>query len=291
MPRKIVILIAAALSTITSIALASEPNDYIAPGRALLFDGSLSGIQSAYHLFDEGLKDGNCPECQTNRELRFFHAASGTAMLMVRDDGNSINSLFELLREFGINVSGEHWSAYFDPNTLGINAVINEHDVYEFPADAPDIKEIRNILEESFVPEIQIIIDDLSSIEDSPANRFKIYLEPSEIRIFFHSDSDVFNSSSPDYDPNSRFLKPVEVDYGEVLLLKGILTVLKGQLKAKAAYDSYVDSNDKLLEKIYGNSFKINEDLLLPRPEILNVLPTINDSNDGAAILAQARQD
>jgi hypothetical protein len=113
---------------------------------------------------------------------------------------------------------------------------------------------------------------------------------PSEFRAFFPSDSDMFNPESPDYDPNSRFLRPVEVDYGEVLMLKGILTVLKGQLQAKSAYDIYVDANDMLTEKVYGGIFDIN-DLFASRPDLLKVLPTANDSNNGAAILAKARQD
>ena len=57
------------------------------------------------------------------------------------------------------------------------------------------------------------------------------------------------------------------------------------------AYDLYVDANDMLIEKNYGNNFSINSDLLEPYPDFLNVLPTANDSNDGAAILAQAVQD
>ena len=97
---------------------ASEPNDYVIPGRSLLFDGSLSGLRSAYHLFDDGLNDTNCTECPTNRELKFFYAVAGTEMLLVRDDSNSINSLFELSREFGINIVGEYWAPYFKPATL-----------------------------------------------------------------------------------------------------------------------------------------------------------------------------
>ncbi len=37
--------------------------------------------------------------------------------------------------------------------------------------------------------------------------------------------------------------------------------------------------------------FNINYDLLEPHPDLLKVLPTTNDPNDGAAVLAQVRQD
>ena len=86
-------------------------------------------------------------------------------------------------------------------------------------------------------------------------------------------------------------LEPLEVDFGEVLLLKGLLTDLKAQLEMKNAYDTYIESNDRLFEKLYGNSIRINEDILSPHPQILKVLPTIHDSNNGAAILAQAAED
>jgi hypothetical protein len=261
-------------------ASASEPNDYIIPGRELLFDGSLSGIRAAYQIFDNGLNDGNCAECQTNRELKFFHALSKTAMLLVRDDGNSIDSIFELAQKFGINISGQYWAPYFRPSTLDFNEVRNQHNTYEIPKDAPNINDFRNILDTSFIPEIDSIIGDLNSISDTPANRFRIYLSADELRILYPSD---YEFEEP--------LEPVEVDFGEVLLLKGILTDLKAQLEMKNAYDIYVEPGDKLFEKNYGGSLKFNEDVLLPHPQILKVLPTVHDSNNGAAILAQAAND
>ncbi|MGA2915436.1 MAG: hypothetical protein ABSE89_05370 [Sedimentisphaerales bacterium] len=280
MYRRIIICLAVCISWTTLTSFASEPNDYIIPGRALLFDGSLAGIRSAYQIFDNSLKDGNCAQCQANRELRFFHALSKTVMLLVRDDGNSIDSIFELMQKFGISILGQHWAPYFEPDTLDVNEVRNQHNTYEIPQDVPNINDFRNILDIAFIPEIDSIISDLNSISDTPANRFRIYLSPNELRIFYPSD---YEFEEP--------LEPVEVDFGEVLLLKGLLTALKAQLEFKTAYDIYVEPNDRLFEKLYGGSFRINEDILSSHPEILKVLPTVHDSNNGAAILAQAAQD
>ena len=83
---------------------ASEPNDFLIPGRSSLFDGTLSGIRTAYQLFDEGLNDEECINCPANRELRFFRALAGTAMLSVRDDNGSIDSVYELIKEYDINI-------------------------------------------------------------------------------------------------------------------------------------------------------------------------------------------
>jgi hypothetical protein len=280
MYRRIIVCLAVYIGFIAPASLAGEPNDYINPGRELLFNGSLSGVRAAYQIFENGLQDTSCTECQTNRELTFFHCLADTAMLFVRDDSNSIDSVFELMRNFGVTISGEHWAPYFEPNMLDFNDVRNQHNVYEIPQDAPDITEFINILDTSFIPEIEEIIADLNSISDTPTDRFRIYLSADELKIFYPSDYDF-----------EEPLEPVEVDYGEVLLLKGMLTALKAQLEFKAAYDIYIAPNDKLFEKLYGGSLNINDDILLPHPEILNVLPTANDSNDGAAILAQANDD
>jgi len=282
MYRKIVMCLIVCVSFIplNSFARAIEPNDYTSPGRALLFDGTLTGIRSACQLFEDGLSSGNCPECETNREFTFFHALADTAMLLVRDDGNSIDSIFELMQKFGITISGQYWAPYFRPSTLDFNEIRNQHNTYQIPDDAPDITEVGNILDASFIPEIEEIIAELNSISDTPSDRFRIYLSPDELRIFYPSDY-VFEEP----------LVPVEVDYAEVLLLKGILTALKAQLEFRAAYDIYISPSDKLFEKFYGGSLKINEDILLSHPEILKVLPTLNDSNDGKAALAQIKQD
>jgi hypothetical protein len=289
--KTILILSLLILILATAQSVASEPNNYIIPGRALLFNGKLSGVRSAYQTFDNGLKDSACPQCKSSRQLIFFRAVAGTAMLFARDDGGSINSVIELAKKFGIDTIGDYWSPFFEPNSIEFKAQLNSHDNYQIPPDAPDLPGMRHILDDSLIPEIDKIIADLNSIGDQPGNRFKIYLQPGELRIFFPYYSGMFDPESPDYNPDSRFLHPVEVDYGEVLLLKGILTALKGQLQAKTAYDIYIDANDMLIQKVYGKSFNINNDLFSPHPDLLKVLPTVNDSNNGAAILAKARQD
>ena len=145
MYRRIIICLAVCIGFTTLNSFASEPNDYIIPGREMLFDGTLSGVRSAYQIFDNGLKDGNCAECQTSRELKFFHSLSGAAMLLVRNDGGSINSALEMLQKFGVNVLGQYWAPYFEPNTLDFNEVRNQHNVYQIPDSAPTlmILEIR----------------------------------------------------------------------------------------------------------------------------------------------------
>lgn len=276
---------------VSCLAYGAEPNDYIEPGREYLFDGTLSGLRTAYETFDDGLADPLCPDCPQSRQLRFFHALAGTTMLFVRDDGNDINSVLELAEAFAIDVVGDYWGPYHRPLVAEFVERENRYNLYEIPENAPDRQQFRGIIDNAFVPEINDLIADLNSIDDSPADRFRLYLEPNELRVFFHSDSSAFDPYHPDYDPNFRFLSPVEVDYAEVLQLKGILHAVKAGMQGQDAYDLYMDDNDLIFEKIYGDAFEMNRDLLDKYPDLLKVLPTVNDSNDGAAILAAARQD
>jgi len=262
-----------------SVARAAEPSDYIVPGREQMFDGTLSGLRAAHEIFEDGRNDSACPDCSTDRELKFLHALTSAAILVIRDDGGSINSVFEMAEQFGVEVIGNYWSGYLDPCDLPFRAARNRHGAYEIPKTAPDVNEMRNFIDISMIPEIEAIIADLDAISDSPDDRFRIFLDPDETLVFFGP-----NSLKLQYD--------LEVDYGEVMILKALLTGLKAQLQAQSAYDMHVDANSMLMEKMYGHSFGANDDLLDPHPEFLKVLPTANDPfTDGAALLAQARQD
>ncbi len=267
MYRKTVTTILLVIVSCTSLAWGEPPEYYLVPGREKLFDGTLSGVRQAYQIFDNGIKD---PECSDNSELKFFHAAAGTAMLAFRDDGGSINSFFELAGEFGMDVLGDNW------HQLYVYHSVNEHDAYEIPPGAPNANGVRTIFDTSIIPGVNSLIADLDSISDSPP--FRIFLDPNETHVFS--------------DPNSpALLFDVEVDYAEVLLLKGLLMALKGQLQAQSAYDMYVDPDDNLVEKLHSNSFNMNNDLLGPYPNILKVAPTTNNPEIGKDILDQARQD
>ncbi|HBG27451.1 MAG: hypothetical protein A2Y10_02660 [Planctomycetes bacterium GWF2_41_51] len=280
MYRKIIVCLLVFTALINSNLLASNAENYLTTGRAQLFDGTLDGIRNGYQTFDNGLKDAGCGDCQTSRELKFFHALSRTAMLVVKDDAGNIDSAFEQMDKFGINISGQFWAPYFRPARIEFSETKNQHDYYEIPDDAPDVNDLRKISEENFIPEIEAIIAELDSIIDSPTNRFRVYLSADELRIFHAIDYEFENP-----------LEPVEVDYGEVLMLKGILTFIKAQLEYKAAYDLYVSPNAKLYEKYYGGNLKISDDIFSAHPDFLKVLPTPSDSNDGKAALAQIKQE
>jgi hypothetical protein len=259
--------------TNTAIADPDCRDTYIMPARQAMFDGTLSGLRQANTILEEGTQ---APVCADDREFAFLHAFSKTAMLLIRDDDANIDSFLELAKTFELWLTGDYW-AY--PPDLQFQAVLNQHDAYQIPPDAPDANRIRAVLDTSIIPDLTLIINELNSISDSPQDPFRIFLTPDETSVFFGPDS-----PGLDYD--------LEIDYGEVLLLKGILTAIKAHLEGQTAYDIAIDANDMLIEKIYGQSINVNNDVLIPHPYLLDVLPTPNYPNvNGTAILAQAAQD
>ena len=246
-----------------SVSWGISASECIEQGRAEMFPCTLSGMRLAYQTFDDCLDDPGCVDCSSNRELIFLHALTQTAMLVVRDNAGEPNSVLEIAKLFGLELLGN------DCNNLDYTYPTNEHDYYEIPQGAPDASEISALVKSWMIPEIDEIMAELNSISDLPCDHsFRIYFEPSETGLEGN----------------------LEVDYGEVLILKGGLLALRARLQAQAAYDIFVSEDYKLGERIYSGCVDVN-DLLNTHPDLFMVLPTANDANDGVAALVQARQD
>lgn len=268
-----------------STAAALTADDYITAGRAKMFKGPVSGLAEAYDIFDAGVNDETCPDCAGNRELTFLHAVTRTIMLFVDYDDSVVpGSFFELAEEFGVTFVGDTIEDF--------NAVLplDEYGCYHLPPDA-DPERIRETLYDSVLPQVDGIIAELDRISDSPT-AFAVYFTPSETGLMAN----------------------LEVDYGEVLVLKGLLLAYKAVLEAQIPYDLNVDIDQAVLDSYLADSTlcpgefgdanlaalfdvadpcnpTINQDFLQKYPYLLMVLPTPSDANDGAAILAQARDD
>ena len=156
----VVMLLICVFSTLD--AQASEPNDYIIPGRSLLFNETVSGLRAAYEMFDDGLNDSNCVECNSNRELIFLHAVTRIAMWAVRDDGEPVDSAVEFAKEFDVELLGDYWQ-WLDVNYPDSNYPVNQHDAYEIPEDASEIiNMILDFIDTSAIPEVNAVIDELN---------------------------------------------------------------------------------------------------------------------------------
>ena len=275
---RISLVLLAAIATSAIPVFAADADSCLQQGRAHLFEGTVSGLRDAYNTFDGCLDDPDCIDCNDSRELKFLHAVTRVIMWVARDDGQPIDSAIEIAEDFGFGLLGDHFTQLDITNPDYPAASYGTHDM---PAETPDVSDFKafavdelwppfvDFIDNSAIPEIDALLAELESIGDSPSDPFRIFFYPHETRLG----------------------KTIEVDYGEVLLLKGALTYIKALIHTRIAYDLYIDSNDMLIEKAYAGDLNLSDDILSPYPHLLKILPTINDPNDGNEILAQAKGD
>jgi hypothetical protein len=268
-----------------SVAGAGTAKGYIASGRTELFRRTLPGVENAYRIFETALGDADCSDCAKSRELVFLHALSKTILLFVdHNDVVTSGSLFELAEAFGVVFHG------VAIDKLTVDWPVDMNECYKVPPDA-DPNQIVRTLRDAILPQVKEIIEELDSIEDSPT-RFRMYFTPEETGL----------------------KTDLEVDYGDLLVLKGLLLAYQGLLEVRLAYDLHVEVDLGLIEEDLAdqrfcprqfsevgvatlfraadpNHPSVNKDFLRKYPHLLKVLPTPNDANDGAAILAQARNN
>ncbi|MBN2130854.1 MAG: Ig-like domain-containing protein [Sedimentisphaerales bacterium] len=193
-------------------------------------------------------------------------------------------SLLELGEPYGVTVTGNHFFVHTDPNdpnyfefmpsdpppgsnafqvTLPVDP--GDPNCYLIPSglDESTLEATATAIETVIIPEIESIISELDSIADSPT-RFRFYLQPEET-----------GSQSA-----------VEVDYAEVLALKGLLEGAKAGLLGLAdpAYNFLINPyTSPFSGKICDIFYQFNG-VLSAYPDLLRVVPTT-----GTASLAQAK--
>jgi hypothetical protein len=248
------LLIAGCLTSVATASINCQDN-YIA-GRTALFEGSLSGLREAYIDFNEAMQS---PACDSNSNLIFLHAVTRTAMLFIDDSNLALtDSFIDIANGFGVTIVGDSFS------TLKLSVPTNSG-CYTIPPGAPDANEIYLKIQNSIIPEINSIVAELSKIKNS--NKFQIAFSPSETGLG----------------------KTIKVDYGEVLLLKGLLLAMKSQLEFKQAYNLAIDPNDPVMSHVFCDTNSLPHaainNLLDSYPRLLTVLP------DGNSLLVQSKKD
>ena len=249
---------------------------YVESGREFLFQGTLSGIYAGAEILEEGYNDTTCADCRDDRELLLFYALSRITLWCVKEDGGAVDSGFELAAAAGAPVEGDIL------REITMTEPEIAEDRYGRPA-LPDTMEgllaaLSRFADETAVPEMEAVIALLDRITETPSDPFKVYITPLEMQGLFGSDVPPYTYA-------------IEVDYGDVLLLKGTLSMIKAYLTMQRVYDVQVSQGALLKEKIHEGMFSIQNDLLLPHPDFLTLLPTANDPADGTAHLAAVRRD
>ena len=242
-------------------ASALTANDYAVAGRMHMRLGTTVGLRQAREIFDAGIDDANCPDCRTDRALVFLRAVAKAATLFL--DYESVlagDDLLALAEGFGVTLAVDP----FD------NRDRNPHELIG-PLPLPpekDPNQTRRVLVESVLPQLESVVAELDSIEDTP-RPFVMVVPPEETGL----------------------AGDLEVDYGDVLILKGLFLACKGVLGTRIASDSerYVYRGVSALPN--SGEKAAEENLLIEWARRLVVPPTHDEDARSLAIVEQARQD
>lgn len=183
-------------------------DDYVLAGRMHMCQGTATGLADAYDIFDAGIEDPNCPDCRTDRELVLLRAITEVAMLFLdHDDVLAVDDLLDLADGFGIGVAVR---ALDGVRSRNLHEPIGPEPL---PPEV-DPNHVRRVLDDSILPRLESIIAELDSIEDTPAP-FVMYMSPEETGL----------------------TGDLEIDYGDVLILRGLFLAYKGMLEARIVCD------------------------------------------------------
>lgn len=238
-----------------STVTAQAAEDYVAAGRFEMAAGTLAGFAEADLIFDAGINDAGGPNCAGDRELIFLHAVTRAVMLFV-DYGDVVaaDDLFGLAEEFGMTFA-ETAAAF-------VNRMLGPDDAggpaLSLPAD-PDT--VGRTLHDTVLPELDRIVAQLDAISDWPTP-FVMHFTPSETGL----------------------KTDLEVDYGEVLVLKGLLLAYRSLLEVRSSGNLHVVVTDS--RGLGGTTGFLPEYV-----RSLTVSPRSKDANDGPPMVAQARED
>jgi len=209
MGKRIALLTLLAFGSATSSVWALTADDYTVAARAALFERTYTGLLQVDDLFGAARGDTCCPECADDRELMLLHAVAQTAMLFVDyNDVLASEDLFRLAETFGIPLDG----LAFGAEETQIARVRTDRCL---PPTEASAEEVRQTLREVILPQLDVIISNLDALEDEP-DPFVVYLVPEETGL----------------------ANDLEIDYGDVLILKSLLSAYRGLLATRCAEDS-----------------------------------------------------
>jgi hypothetical protein len=243
-----------------------SPSEYTTPARAQLFTGTLAGLTEAYRVLDRGVNDSTVTG--DKRELILLHVVARTGMLVFDRDNVSVKtSLLEIAQPLGITITGD--VLFSDPAKVRLHLPTdpNNPDCLQIPAGA-DLDAAAAAINTAILPEIDLILAELGTVSDGPT-AFSMTLTTSETGLS----------------------SPVEVDYGDVLLLKAALLAAKALLygAANPAHDLTVDLNDPIFTGWQCGSLPASTTvaaILNTYPRLLDILPTV-----GVDRLSQAKRN
>jgi len=189
--------------TLTFAAPVAAAHDDVAAGRARMFAGGAAGFTQAYQIFDAALESGNRPDDADDRELVFLHALT-RAVVLFHDypDIVSADRFIALAEEFGVSLA--------QSTLVDFEAVLSPGGNEDHASSSPDADVPARL--DSVLTELSAVVAELDSIANAPCP-FAISFAPEETGL----------------------AGAVEVDYGEVLILKGLLSACQAELRGQTA--------------------------------------------------------
>jgi hypothetical protein len=210
---------------LASSAAALTADDYVRAGRAALFERTATSLAQACDIFALAKEDVACPAGRENRELIFLHAAARTARLFVdHPDVLSSQDFLALATAFDIPLDG---LVFWHGEGRGTRTGYDE--------GRSDTRRLR----ETIFAELEAVIADFNTIDDAP-EPFVVRLTPEETGL----------------------TGDLEIDYGDVLILKGLLLAYKGYLAMPAGQTFPLEGSDlaTLLSRLTASASQVADD-------------------------------
>jgi hypothetical protein len=234
-------------------AEANPPNYYIEnlAGRSKLLSGTVSGMLQAYDIFALAIND---PQAKNDFAVNAYFAVARVVNRIFRDDGKT-DSLIKILKAYDVHLMGDDFDNG-SPDAIKLVGPQDDTGTIIFPPDAPSTEAIRVFLSDTLIDEINGAIGNLNVITDPG-----------------------FKEVIPSLEPGS--VPSLEVDYGDIQLLKAGLKALKVFVLVTTAYDLTVDPH---FLAVVINSDSGNIRHVLDRfPDLLDWLPTSTTPSAGSS--------
>jgi hypothetical protein len=195
----------------------------IAAGKAQLFQKSVSGVLAAHQTFQGAYAEYNSATVEEKIKIRVYLALTRMLDLFVRNDGAGIDTLAELLAEYGVTRTGDAFEG------MKFLLPLNDDKKVILPAAAPaSAEELRSFFAGPFLTAVNNSIADLdAAIALCPAT------EGIDREIISKA---LLNPDNPT-DPNQS---DVEMDAGDYLLFRAVLKFMKTYALMCAGYNADV---------------------------------------------------
>lgn len=256
---------------------------YITQAETLLAGGTAEDLDNASELLYEALYDSDCSGCATNADILFLHAYVGSLKLVRLNDLNGNAGYLDLmLVPYGHDyIDAYHTydgdeSVYYPDHILETFTSIPALATWIIPTTIYDLEAVRTYVEDFAIGEIDLLLADYDALitNNDLENR---YDDPPEVRL---------SAAVTGLEDDRAF------DNDDFILFRGMLHFAKGVLLTQMAYHFNVDPDDPLTDDIFDEDGwpTMQTSILNKYPEYLSLAPTESNTNNGAALMAQARE-